>query len=65
MKMRKQLVYAVVTAITMSVMGLAALHTASAKGHGGGPEHKEFKNVIFMIPDGCSQSIQTLARWYI
>lgn len=23
------------------------------------------KNVIVMIPDGCSQSIQTLARWYV
>jgi len=22
------------------------------------------KNVIVMIPDGCSQSVQTLARWY-
>jgi alkaline phosphatase len=25
----------------------------------------EIKNIIFMIPDGCSQSIQTLARWYM
>lgn len=23
-----------------------------------------YKNIIFMVPDGCSQSIQTLARWY-
>ena len=27
----------------------------------GGPH---FQNVIVMVPDGCSQSIQTLARWY-
>jgi alkaline phosphatase len=25
---------------------------------------REVKNVIVMVPDGCSQSIQTLARWY-
>ncbi|MFH1157225.1 MAG: alkaline phosphatase [Pseudomonadota bacterium] len=25
---------------------------------------KTVKNVIVMVPDGCSQSIQTLARWY-
>lgn len=24
----------------------------------------EIKNVIIMVPDGCSQSVQTLARWY-
>jgi alkaline phosphatase len=62
--MRKHLVYAAIAAVTIGVMGVTALNTASAKGHGTGPEHKEFKNVIFMVPDGCSQSIQTLARWY-
>ncbi len=25
---------------------------------------KKVKNVIVMVPDGCSQSVQTLARWY-
>jgi alkaline phosphatase len=30
---------------------------------GAGPEAK-IKNVIVLIPDGCSQSVQTLARWY-
>ncbi|MDI9395421.1 MAG: alkaline phosphatase [Euryarchaeota archaeon] len=24
----------------------------------------EIKNVIVLVPDGCSQSVQTLARWY-
>jgi len=33
-----------------------------AVGHGGHGHH--VKNVIVLIPDGCSQSIQTLARWY-
>jgi alkaline phosphatase len=37
--------------------------TAMAKGHEGN-KPAEFRNVIFLIPDGCSQSIQTLARWY-
>ncbi|WP_279385233.1 alkaline phosphatase [Methanosarcina barkeri] len=27
------------------------------------PEAK-IKNVIVLIPDGCSQSVETLARWY-
>jgi alkaline phosphatase len=62
--MRKHLVFAAIAAVTMSVAGMTDLNMASAKGHEGA-EQKEFKNVIFMIPDGCSQSIQTLARWYI
>ena len=24
----------------------------------------KIKNVIVLVPDGCSQSVQTLARWY-
>jgi alkaline phosphatase len=31
----------------------------AARNHG-----KKAKNVIIMVPDGCTQSIQTLARWY-
>lgn len=27
-------------------------------------QNKKIKNVIVMVPDGCSQDIQTLARWY-
>ena len=27
-------------------------------------DKQNVKNVIIMVPDGCSQSIQTLARWY-
>ena len=34
----------------------------SSSKHGG--KHKAFKNVIMMIPDGCDEAIQTLARWY-
>ena len=26
--------------------------------------NKKFKNVIVMIPDGCDETVQTLARWY-
>lgn len=25
---------------------------------------KKIKNIIVMVPDGCDQSVQTLARWY-
>ena len=25
---------------------------------------QKFRNVIFMVPDGCDQAVQTLARWY-
>lgn len=26
--------------------------------------NKKIKNIIVMVPDGCSQSVQTVARWY-
>lgn len=28
-----------------------------------GTKNRKVKNIIVMVPDGCSQSIQTLARW--
>ena len=61
--MSKQLVSAALAAVTMSVLGMTALNTASAKDLED-QGNKEFKNVIFMVPDGCSESIQSLARWY-
>ncbi len=41
-----------------AVLLIAALTVSSAWAG------KKVKNVIVMVPDGCSQSIQTLARWY-
>jgi alkaline phosphatase len=49
--------------IIFSVVALISafsINTAFA-GHG---RRQRAKNVIILIPDGCSQSIQTLARWY-
>ncbi|SFM50790.1 Alkaline phosphatase [Methanolobus profundi] len=34
------------------------------KNTGNAYSNKEIKNVIVMVPDGCDQDIQTLARWY-
>ena len=36
--------------------------SAMARGHHG--NHRRAKNVIVLIPDGCDESVQTLARWY-
>jgi len=53
--------------ITIVFLALALISTFSINtafagyGHGHG---KKAKNVIVLIPDGCSQSIQTLTRWY-
>ncbi len=33
-------------------------------GFAAGTHGNRAKNVIILVPDGCSQSIQTLARWY-
>ncbi|WP_319506081.1 alkaline phosphatase [uncultured Methanolobus sp.] len=34
------------------------------KNTGNSNSNREIKNIIVMVPDGCSQSVQTLARWY-
>jgi alkaline phosphatase len=48
------------------VVGVAAMAllapNAMARGHHGG--NNRAKNVIVLIPDGCDESVQTLARWY-
>jgi len=36
--------------------------SADFKSHSG--SEAKIKNVIILVPDGCSQSVQTLARWY-
>nr|WP_320015656.1 alkaline phosphatase [uncultured Desulfobacter sp.] len=47
-------------AVGAAVMALLAPN-AMAKGYNG---HQRSKNVIVLIPDGCGESVQTLARWY-
>ena len=49
--------------ITIAVLLLMSANTYAFSN---GKEHKSsrIKNVIVLIPDGCSQNIQTLARWY-
>ncbi len=50
------------TALTAALLFVLAPHgsIAGAKSRSdGGP----VRNVIMMVPDGCSQSVQTLARW--
>ncbi len=52
---------------TASVLALISAFSVSPAlaGNGYGQGHgQKAKNVIILIPDGCSQSIQTLARWY-
>jgi alkaline phosphatase len=49
--------------LSLAALTFAVMHPAPAAplGEAG---MSGYRNVIFMIPDGCSQSIQTLARWY-
>ena len=47
-------------AVGAAVIGLLAPN-AMARGHF---NHHRSKNVIVLIPDGCDESVQTLARWY-
>lgn len=61
--------------MTLSIIGLLLVGSMASAVSGKGqnnvnddklPAHAnaEIKNVIIMVPDGCSQSVQTLARWY-
>ena len=43
------------------VVGLGSPAMAGGNHHGHG---RQFKNVIVMIPDGCDETVQTVARWY-
>jgi alkaline phosphatase len=43
---------------------LAAASTAFAAGGGHRCHGPAVKNVIFMVPDGCDQTVVTAARWY-
>lgn len=47
-------------AVGAAVIGLLAPN-AMARGH---YNQNSTKNVIVLIPDGCDESVQTLARWY-
>jgi alkaline phosphatase len=49
------------------MLGALSVHSAFARGNrndNGNHYGQRAKNVIIMVPDGCTQSIQTLARWY-
>lgn len=46
-------------AIGAAVMALLAPN-AMARGY----QYQRNKNVIILVPDGCDESVQTLARWY-
>ncbi|HID30024.1 MAG TPA: alkaline phosphatase [Desulfobacterales bacterium] len=50
--------FTVFSVVTM--VALFSINTAFAWHH----HESRAKNVIILVPDGCSQSIQTLARWY-
>lgn len=56
MKILKQVV---VFCASLAILASPAMANFGNHFHG-----KRAKNVIVLIPDGCSQSVQTLARWY-
>ncbi len=53
------LISIVLVCITTSIFAVPALST-----NFGSNGRNNIKNVIVLVPDGCSQSIETLARWY-
>jgi alkaline phosphatase len=53
--------------ITTSILALPAFsknQNTNPQSWGPTLENQNIKNVIVMVPDGCSYSIQTAARWY-
>ncbi|THB79893.1 MAG: alkaline phosphatase [Desulfobacteraceae bacterium] len=51
--------------VSLVVLGLSLLMVQSAWSYGhGDTKYSGFKNVIIMIPDGCDETVQTVARWY-
>ena len=59
--------------LIIAIVGLLLVGSAANTVAGKGPADKavppahsnaKIKNVIVMVPDGCNQEIQTLARWY-
>ena len=57
----------IITRITVVILVFGMItSTAFAYDRGRGPKfhNNRYRNIIVVIPDGCSASIQTLARWY-
>ena len=53
--------------VTVFVLALvaASVYPAFSNSPGGySKDERETKNVIILVPDGCSLSVQTIARWY-
>jgi alkaline phosphatase len=44
-------------AVSVPLIAVPAFSTSTDK-------YTDIKNVIMLVPDGCSQSIETIARWY-
>lgn len=55
----------IVHTVMAGCVGLSAGSAlAKGNGHAYGHRNKAPENVIVMIPDGCDETIQTVARWY-
>ena len=53
--------------VTVFVLALVAASVYPAFSNSPGSyskDEREIKNVIMLVPDGCSLSVQTIARWY-
>lgn len=51
-------------AVAGSLTLAASAAMADGKWHREWNDYQKSKNVIVMIPDGCDETVQTLARWY-
>ncbi|MCW4006937.1 MAG: alkaline phosphatase [Candidatus Bathyarchaeota archaeon] len=53
-----------VATIFVAVIAVSMIAVPAFSANAGFGANNRTKNVIVMIPDGCSQSIETLTRWY-
>ncbi len=60
--MKKGIITSLILFMAMALMFSPAW--ADSDDNAGKRCNKKFKNVIVMIPDGCDETVQTVARWY-
>ena len=47
-----------------TILALSTIIFTSASARDPHHHHGDIKNIIVLVPDGCNQAVQTLARWY-
>jgi alkaline phosphatase len=58
---KRKVLKAMIVAVSATMLMVSSV---GASGHHSYKKFKNYKNVIVMIPDGCDETVQTVARWY-